>query len=339
MKQNLHSVLLQKMRESIEEDLRASLVPLQNEYGTEMVEMIAHHLGWNENDNKGTGKRIRPLLTLLSCGALGGEWAAAVPIASAVELIHNFSLVHDDIEDNSATRRGRPTIWKQWGVPKAINLGDSLFVLSRMASYRLNLHKIPPHRIVKVLEFLDDACLELTIGQQLDLSFEEIEIVGLETYLRMIQGKTSALIAAATTCGGMIAGAPDAKIEILSTYGHHLGLAFQIRDDILGIWGETSITGKPTNDDLLSRKKTLPILFGLNESQRFKELWEIESVEEEILLAMREALETSRALPYCIEKVELHTKSALSALNSLNGKEPFQSELTHLTDNLLNRAQ
>ncbi len=337
MNQNINSPLLQKMRESIEEDLRSSLIPLKNQYGIEMVDMISYHLGWNENESQSSGKRIRPLLTLLCCALLGGEWSAAIPVASAIELVHNFSLVHDDIEDNSALRRGRPTIWKRWGIAKAINIGDSIFVLSRLASYRLSDFKIPHDRIVNVLHILDRACLELTIGQQLDLSFEELNSVDLETYLRMIQGKTSALIAAAATCGGMIAGADDSKIDILHEYGHHLGLAFQIRDDILGIWGESSITGKPTDDDLQSRKKTLPILYGLNESTEFKDLWETERIENDIFEAMRQALEISKAQHYCNEKVESHTKSALAALKSLGGKDPYQSELYNLTNSLLTR--
>lgn len=335
----MNSQLLQKLRESVENDLRSSMVPLQNKYGAEMIEMISHHLGWNENESQGSGKRIRPLLVLLCCAVLGGEWIAAVPVASAIELIHNFSLVHDDIEDNSATRRGRPTIWKKWGIAKAINLGDSIFVLSRLACYRLDELKIPHDRIVNVLRTLDQACLELTIGQQLDLTFEALESVDLETYLHMIRGKTSALIAAATTCGGMIAGADKPKINILYEYGHHLGLAFQIQDDILGIWGESSITGKPTDDDLLSRKKTLPILYGLNESQAFKELWKMERLENGMLDEMRQALQLSKALQYCNEKVESHTKSALAALDSLGGKDPYQQELSNLTHSLLNRNQ
>ena len=262
----MNSPRLQEMREALEKDLKSSLFPLQNEYGSEMVEMISYHLGWNEAENQSSGKRIRPLIALLCCAALGGEWPTAIPVASAIELIHNFSLVHDDIEDNSVTRRGRPTIWKEWGIAKAINLGDSIFVLSRLACYRLNDFNIPKDRIVDVLRTLDEACLDLTIGQQMDLFFEALASVELETYLRMIQGKTSALISAAAACGGMIAGAQGHEIERLFEYGHHLGLAFQIRDDILGIWGETSITGKPTDDDLISRKKNLPLLYGLNEA-------------------------------------------------------------------------
>jgi geranylgeranyl diphosphate synthase type I len=339
MKHHMNSPILQKMRNSIEQDLRVSLNSLQHEYETVMVEMIAYHLGWNETENQSSGKRIRPLITLLCCAALGGDWPAALPAASAIELIHNFSLVHDDIEDNSGTRRGRPTIWKKWGIPKAINLGDSIFVLSRLACYRLEDANIPTDRIVNVLRSLDEACLELTIGQHMDLSFEAMPSVELEAYIRMIQGKTSALIAAAATSGGIIAGAEDPEIELLFKFGYHLGLAFQIRDDILGIWGRTSVTGKPTDDDLLSRKKTLPILYGLNKIQEFRELWDSGREDVELLAALRSALESSTVLQYCNEMVDSHTQSAISALRSLNGEDPYQQELQLLTRGLLNRDQ
>jgi geranylgeranyl diphosphate synthase type I len=337
MKKNMDSHLLQKMRQAIEEDLRSSLIPLQDDNNLEMVNMIAYHLGWEKGVSQGSGKRIRPLLTLLVCGAMEGEWGKALPAASAIELIHNFSLVHDDIEDNSETRRGKPTVWKRWGISKGINLGDAIFVLSRLASFRLINSTIPAQDVLDVLQTLDKACLELTVGQQLDLYFEELDVVDLDTYLRMIRGKTSALISAATMCGGIIAGVQNPILNILHDYGHHLGLAFQIQDDILGIWGKTAITGKPINDDLRSRKKTLPILYGLNESQEFTDHWKAEQTDDKIIDTMREALELSNALEFSKKRAEEHTQLALSSLQSLKGKAPYQEELHTLTHNLLNR--
>ena len=337
MNENMDSPLLKKMRQAIEEDLRASLIPLQDDHSLDMVNMIAYHLGWEQGVSQSSGKRIRPLLTLLICGATGGEWEDALPAASAIELIHNFSLIHDDIEDNSETRRGRPTVWKRWGISKGINLGDSIFVLSRLASFRLMTSNIPAQSVLDLLQALDKACLELTIGQQLDLHFEELDVVDLDTYLRMIRGKTSALITAATMSGGIIAGVQNQDLNILHDYGHHLGLAFQIQDDILGIWGETAITGKPVNDDLRARKKTLPILYGLGKSQEFLELWRTDRTDDEFIDAMRKALECSKALDFSRERADVHTRSALSSLRSLKGKDPYQEELDKLTHNLLNR--
>jgi geranylgeranyl diphosphate synthase type I len=339
MSKNISSPQLSIMRHAIDQQLALRLNDLASEYTQDMIDMISYHLGWEGGDQLSSGKRIRPLLTLLSCAALGGDWEAALPIASSIELIHNFSLVHDDIEDNSETRRGRPTIWKRWGIAKAINIGDAIFVLSRLSSYELSDIGIPHDRILRIMQILDEACLELTIGQQMDLDFEELVSVELETYLRMIKGKTAALVAASTECGATIAGAKDDLIKTLSTYGHHLGLAFQIRDDILGIWGESARTGKSTGDDLRARKKTLPILYGMNRSQAFRELWEKGKVDEESLVGMRKALEDAKALAFARERAEIHTQSALEALFTFDGLNPFHQELVSLTHSLLDRDQ
>jgi len=339
MNEKQDTYLIQELRQAIEEQLKLSLEDFRMEHNLNMAKMISYHLGWAEIDSQAPGKRIRPLLTLLSCATLGGDWKSALPAAAAIELIHNFSLVHDDIEDNSETRRGRPTIWKRWGIAKAINLGDAIFVLSRLSSYRLQNTGLSPERILAISNVMDNACLELTIGQQMDLEFEELATVDLDTYLRMIRGKTAALVAASTKSGAIVAGAQDEIVDTLSTYGHHLGLAFQIRDDILGIWGESARTGKSTGDDLRSRKKTLPILFGLNQSQEFKKLWDTEKVDETTLHNMRRTLEASTALKYTNEKAEIHTQSALDALAAIDGVDPFHKQLTDLTHTLLNREQ
>ena len=339
MNEKLDSPILFELRQAIEAYLKLSVEDLKDEQYLDMVRMMSYLLGWEEENQQAMGKRIRPLLTLLTCATLGGDWQSALPTAAAIELIHNFSLVHDDIEDNSETRRGRPTIWKRWGIAKAINLGDAIFVLSRLSSFRLQELGLPSDRILAILHVLDRACLELTIGQQMDLEFEELPSVDLDTYLRMIQGKTAALVAASTKCGAIIASAPDEIVELLAQYGHHLGLAFQIRDDILGIWGESARTGKSTGDDLRSRKKTLPILFGLNQSQKFRDLWNMAQIDETTLHQMRLTLEESKALQFANEKAGMHTRSALNSLQMLNGKEPFHQELIDLTHILLDREQ
>jgi geranylgeranyl diphosphate synthase type I len=208
-----------------------------------------------------------------------------------------------------------------------------------LSSYKLSDIGIPHDRILRILQILDEACLELTIGQQMDLDFEELVSVELETYLRMIKGKTAALVAASTECGATIAGANDDVIKTLSNFGHHLGLAFQIRDDILGIWGESERTGKSTGDDLRARKKTLPILYGMNQSQAFRELWETGKVDQESLVEMRGALEDAEALAFARERAEMHTQSALKALSTFDGLNPFHQELVSLTHSLLDREQ
>jgi geranylgeranyl diphosphate synthase type I len=331
--------LLQTMKEAIEGDLRHSLLLLPEMQHSQLGSMISYHLGWEGKSGQAKGKRIRPLLTLLCCAATGGDWTAALPAASAIELIHNFSLIHDDIEDHSEIRRGRVTVWKQWGIPKAINVGDAVFILSHLISHRLREKDIPSDTILDVLRCLDEACLELTIGQQMDLEFEEIDTVTVEAYLKMIHGKTSALLSAATACGGLIAQAHSSSIESLRSFGRHLGLAFQIRDDILGIWGKPAVTGKSIGDDLRSRKKTLPIIYGLNYSKPFNEKWKSAPESDQAIQSMREILEQSNAQQFAEENARTHTHSAQVALNAFPGQEPYITELSHLTETLLNRER
>jgi geranylgeranyl diphosphate synthase type I len=179
--------------------------------------MLAYHLGW-EGDNAGPeaqGKRIRPLLVLLCTGAIqpasspndeGAAWKKALPAAASVELLHNFSLIHDDIQDHSSLRRGRPTVWTKWGVPQAINAGDTMFSLAQLAMVDLS-HRIDPATTLDAIRLLNQTCLALTHGQFLDLSYENKTVIPLEAYWPMIGGKTAALLSTCTMLGALEAGA------------------------------------------------------------------------------------------------------------------------------------
>jgi geranylgeranyl diphosphate synthase type I len=332
---DLHSMAT--LRDAIEMDLQEAFADLEGNSPPELKEMIHYHLGWKDADSPRRGKRVRPMLTLLSCAAVDGQWRQALPVASSIELIHNFSLIHDDIQDRSEMRRGRETVWKLWGVPRAINVGDALFVLSRMSVARLDVSRIHAERVLRIMHALDQACLNLTIGQELDLSFEKTESVSVEDYLWMIQCKTAALISAATSSGGIIAGARDEEIAYLFDFGHHLGMSFQIQDDLLGIWGTPSVTGKSSADDLSARKKTLPILYGLRRSPRFQHLWASERYDDLTLSAMREELEEVSAKEFSMQEASKHMKASLAALASIASEQLYYQELRELAHKLLNR--
>ncbi|HEY7506377.1 MAG TPA: polyprenyl synthetase family protein, partial [Nitrososphaera sp.] len=226
-------------------------------------EMLTYHMGWTGEGAgaEATGKRIRPLMLLLTClassGAEGGDetWQSALPAAAAVELVHNFSLVHDDIQDNSDKRRGRPTTWVKWGMPMAINVGDALFVMSNQAIIDLK-ENYPAEVVVRAAEILHNTCLDLTRGQFLDMSYEKRIDLTVEDYWPMISGKTAALLSACCHIGSLLGGADDAKQDAYRSFGHYLGLAFQVQDDILGIWGDEVITGKSAANDLIEGKKS-----------------------------------------------------------------------------------
>ena len=325
------------MLSATEAELRLTLEGFPPAWYRELAQMIAYHLGWEDTDPHARGKRVRPLLTLLTCAAAGGDWEQAVPAAAAVELIHNFSLIHDDVQDRSETRRGRPTVWKRWGVAQAINTGDALFVAAHQAASRLTSRAVEPHTVLAVHNCLDRACLRLTLGQHLDLAFEQSTEVSQTAYLEMITGKTAALIEAATTAGGLVAGSPDARVRQFGEFGLHLGLAFQVLDDILGIWGEPAVTGKPAGDDLIHRKKTLPVIIGLAESPAFAALWSSGETGRAGLERLRQALQDAGVLEATRREAEAHTRLALEALQAAQATGPAANELRALADTLLQR--
>ena len=233
--------------------------------------MIHYHLGWTDEELNPTrpssGKRLRPLLCLLSHQAVGGRPADALPAACAIELIHNFSLVHDDIQDGSQTRRGRRAVWDIWGMDQGINVGDGLFALAHLALHRLSERGLSPNRQLAASFSLNRACLALCEGQYFDMAFEGLLDVEMDQYLWMIRCKTAALLAAAAETGVSLA-TNDARMrERFFHFGEHLGLAFQIQDDVLGAWGDEQITGKSAASDIRDRKKTLPVVYALNQSE------------------------------------------------------------------------
>ncbi len=258
----------------IEADLRA-ILSLPEGNPPEFYHMMQYHMGWVDRSGspvqlKG-GKRIRPMLCLLVTAALGGRIEHARPAAAAVELIHNFSLLHDDIQDQSPTRRNRDTVWAIWGSAQAINSGDSMFALAHLAIPRLAPPDLPAEVQVGMLTILDETSLELTRGQHLDISFETREAVSVDEYMDMIRGKTAALISAAAEMGALAAGADQATRGHYREFGKNLGMAFQIEDDILDIWGAPELTGKRAAVDIYQRKKSLPALFGLEKSKALRE--------------------------------------------------------------------
>ncbi len=229
--------------------------------------LMRYHLGWEDRQGRSiegrTGKLLRPALCLLCCEAVGGEAGRALPAAAALELLHNFSLIHDDVEDASLQRHGRETLWSLWGEAQAINVGDGMFALAHGTLLRLVERGHPTERVLQAIQMLDDASLRLCEGQQRDLEYAEERLITRADYQSMIEGKTAALLAASGALGALLGGATPEGVEALEQFGRRLGLAFQIRDDVLGVWGDSEETGKPTGDDLRGGKKSYPVVIGL----------------------------------------------------------------------------
>jgi geranylgeranyl diphosphate synthase type I len=222
--------------------------------------MVRYHLGL-DGSGAPAGKRIRPLLGLLAYASIAGDYERALPGAAAVELGHNFSLVHDDIEDGDRERRHRPTVWALHGIPQAINAGDTLFTLSRIALHRLTDLGFPDAKVLRLVRLYDETCLRLCEGQYIDIwTSEHDDGMSVELYFDMIGRKTAALIAAAIEAGALLATDDDAVIARYRAFGWALGIAFQLNDDLLGIWGAEQETGKEPSD-LARHKKTLPVIY------------------------------------------------------------------------------
>lgn len=249
---------LARCNETIEPALRAAIDTLPTS-----VKLIAgYHFGWWDDHGQPTvtegGKAFRPALVLVTAKATGGAPALAVPAAVAVELVHNFSLLHDDVMDRDVIRRHRPTAWSVFGNNPAILAGDALLTL---ASGTLAASGHPAAGTG--IQMLSTSVLDLLHGQSSDLAFERREHVDLAECVRMAHGKTAALLGCACALGALFGGGSPERVARFRGFGERLGLAFQHVDDLLGIWGDPVVTGKPIYSDLRNRKKSLPVVAAL----------------------------------------------------------------------------
>jgi len=312
----------------------------------ELYDMMRYHLGWLDENLKPVerhrGKRFRPTLCLLAYHSLAGVYDKALPAAAAIELIHNFSLIHDDIEDGDETRRGKPTLWKLFGIEHAINAGDGMHVLANLAALRLAEVNVSPDKVVKVMRILNNTVMELCEGQYLDMSFEKKMEVKLEQYLEMIYKKTAALIEASLWIGSLLATENREKIEHFKNFGRNIGLAFQIVDDIIGIWSEK--TGKPKASDIRNKKKTLPVIYAMEKADedKKKRLQEIYSKKDRLsnkeVAEVLEILEETGAKDYAMKLAREYEDKALHELDSLGIENSSIEKIRVLTRFLITRS-
>jgi geranylgeranyl diphosphate synthase type I len=295
-------------------------------------QIVGYHAGWWDADGRpsgGGGKAVRPALTLAAARATGGDGAAvaAIPAGVAVELVHDFSLLHDDIMDGDPIRRHRPAAWTVFGVGETLLAGDAALALA--------LDVLADQSGLRVLT---GALLGLCSGQSADLAFETRSTVTLDECVQMAAGKTGALLAAACQLGAISAGAPADQAEAFGGFGHHLGMAFQLVDDLLGIWGDPAVTGKPVFSDLASRKKSLPVVAALtSETSAGKELVRLyqgaDPLDEAAMAWAAYLIKKAGAQDWAQREADAHLSTALDCLERA---DPVGSEAT---DDLLALAK
>jgi geranylgeranyl diphosphate synthase type I len=289
-----------------------------------LYDMMRYHFGWVDAEGRicsgrSGGKAVRPTLCLMASEACGGDYRRALPAAAAVELVHNYSLIHDDIQDDDRERRHRPTVWSIWGKPQAINAGTAMRMLANVAIRRLD---IPAFQQARIQSLLDEATIRLIEGQHLDIGYEDrLDITG-DDYFTMVGGKTAALIACALEIGAVLATDDGLQISAFRDLGWNLGMAFQTRDDILGIWGEPEDTGKPRGSDIIRRKKTFPIVYGLEKAsgdlrEHLVRVYSNGTLNEEAVAVVMAALERIGARDAAQKMAEGFAGKAAQALDQL----------------------
>ena len=330
---------------SYRDTVRVELKRIIDSCPSALGSVLRYHMGWQDEKGRScsrdSGKFIRSTLCLLSCQAVGGDMAQVMPAAAAVELIHNFSLIHDDIEDASDERHHRPTVWKLWGQSQAINAGDAMFTLAYLTLLKLKEKGIADEKIASSTKMLSRACLELCEGQYLDVEYENRLDITIEDYLNMAAKKTAALFAVSTSLGAYL-GSEDSKlVDFFHLFGRELGIAYQICDDILGIWVMGKSIGKSTSD-ISQRKKSLPVIYGLHKSEgearkRLEELYSQKSIEGKDITEVLRILDQLGAKEYAENLAEQYYYEALAQLEATRLDTSRQAQLKETTCFLLRR--
>ncbi|MDQ1279095.1 MAG: geranylgeranyl diphosphate synthase, type [Thermoproteota archaeon] len=288
------------------------------------------------------GKRLRPFLVLKTCELVGGRRKEALPVAAAIEFIHNFTLIHDDIMDRDDKRRGVPTVHVLWGVPIALVAGDMLF--AKAYDFIINsfdLRNVPPKRVLKVLGVMSKATVSVCEGQAFDMMFEERSDVSEMEYIEMIGRKTAALIEASTLSGSIIGGGNALQMRKLGSFGKYAGLAFQIVDDVLGLTANEKVLGKPVGSDLREGKRTIILLHALAKADRDqrKQILSVigsKEVPEETIKMTMKLIRSLGSVDYAASRADEYVEKAKKQLSSFSSSEA-RTALLDLCDYIVSR--
>ena len=283
------------------------------------------------------GKRLRPFLVLKSCRMVGGREEDALPTAAALEMLHTFTLLHDDIMDEDDKRRGVPTVHVKWGVPTAIVAGDLLFakVHEAISKYTDTKH-VKPKRILQVIKEISEATVILCEGQTRDMMFEDRETVSEAEYFKMIEGKTAALFEVSARCGGLLGGATKSQVKRLGEFGRYAGIAFQVIDDVLALTADEDVLKKPVGNDVREGKRTLMVVYALEKaskqqrSQILETLGNKYATTEQVKKTIR-VIDSLGAIDYAKKLADRYIKKAKKALARFPDSED-REDLISLAD-------
>ncbi len=287
------------------------------------------------------GKRLRPYMTVKACEAVGGRAEDAVPFAAAVEFLHNFTLVHDDVMDRDDLRRGKPTVHKVYGMPMAILAGDLLFAKVYDVMVRNRPAGMSPERLIESMGRITEATLKLCLGQALDISFPSASDVSVDDYIRMVGAKTSALFRACAQVGALAGGGSDDQVDALGSFAWDAGVAFQIEDDVLGVTAEEETLGKPVGSDLREGKKTLINIHALEnateeQSKLLHKAYGVEDASREDIEAAVKTLEEVGSIAYARSVADEYVTRAFESLDALPDT-PAKDELKALVEYFVKR--
>ena len=298
-----------------------------------LQEMLLYALGFNTDGSLlSGGKRLRPVFCCLTCGMISGHYEPALLYGAALEMLHNYTLVHDDIEDNSDTRHNRPALWKKYGLPLAINAGDLLYTLALSAAAEADLIS-GRNGLRKTMEMSE----QLYLGQHRDIMFEKRTDIEKAEYLQMVRGKTSALIGCAFTLGALAGGADEETAAKFEYAGQRLGIAFQIRDDYLGTWGNLTDLGKSVSADIMDKKNTLAVVYTANKSPEFLEKWKAYDGNPGQVSEFAEMMTDAGAADYLQQQCAKYTEEAQDTIKEFRSEGDYQMILDELISSLVDR--
>lgn len=327
-----------------QDELEAELRAVLSGVSSPLYDMMCYHLGWVDEKGRsqhGSGKLSRPTLCLIACEAVGGNWRSALPAAAAIELIHNFSLIHDDIQDGSQERRNRPTVWKLWGEAQGINAGDAMYAAAQLAVLQLSGKGIPPEKVILLSQELNSASIHLCEGQYLDIEYEERLDIVADRYLDMIGKKTACLFETSLLLGALLGTDNQAQVSALGLFGRNIGMAFQMQNDLQGIWGEAEDGKKAPYTDITNKKKTLPIIYALEKAEgeerdRLVHIYGKARIasKADIVQVLR-ALDKTGARGYTEHMRDQYHLKGLEALAMAGIPQSFEGELQEITASLL----